>query len=176
MSNRTEFHQRATSTALLLDGATGTMLQARGVDVEHGFDLLNLTRPEVVADVHRAYLAAGADIIETNTFGSNRFRLAEHGAGERVVSINAAAVKIAKDTVGDRTDVLIAGSVGPLGVVLAPIGRVAVAEARVAFAEQIGALVDAGGDRLRRCRRWPRSKPRSPRLGPSPTICRSWSW
>lgn len=153
MSDRTEFRRRATSSAMLLDGATGTMLQARGVDVEHGFDLLNLTRPEIVADVHRAYLAAGADIIETNTFGSNRFRLAEHGAGERVVAINTAAAKIARDTVATgrvngRDDVLVAGSVGPLGVVLAPIGRVSVADAHDAFAEQIAALVAAGVDLL----------------------------
>ncbi len=113
----------------------------------HGFEGLNLTAPEIVAGAHDAYVRAGADVIETNTFGANRFRLDEHGLGERVAEVNAAAAAIAREAVAG-TDVWVAGSVGPLGVVLAPIGRVVEAEARTAFSEQIEALVGSGVDLL----------------------------
>ena len=145
MVTRAGFRERVASRPLLFDGATGTVLQSRRTGPGHGFDGLNLTAPNVVAGAHRAYVAAGVDVVETNTFGANRFRLDEHGLGDRVAEVNSAAVVIARDVVAG-TDVWVAGSVGPLGVVLAPIGRVIEADARAAFVEQIGALVAAGVD------------------------------
>ncbi|WP_040494651.1 bifunctional homocysteine S-methyltransferase/methylenetetrahydrofolate reductase [Ilumatobacter nonamiensis] len=147
MTTRAEFRARVTGRPLLFDGAMGTVLQSREAGTGHGFDGLNLTDPAVVGDAHRAYIEAGADVIETNTFGANQFRLAEHRAAGSVSEINAAGVAIARGAAGD-SGVWVAGSVGPLGVVLTPIGRVTPAEAREAFVEQIQALVDAGVDLL----------------------------
>ncbi|MGA9276663.1 homocysteine S-methyltransferase family protein, partial [Ilumatobacter sp.] len=145
---RAEFRARVADAPLLFDGATGTVLQSHGSTAGHGFDGLNLTAPDVVRSAHVAYVAAGADVIETNTFGANRFRLGEHGLDDRVVEINTTAVAIAREVASsaDASEVWVAGSVGPLGVVLTPIGRVTATEARRAFAEQIAALVAAGVD------------------------------
>jgi len=132
---------------LLADGAMGTMLHARGVAFSTCFDALNLHQPAVVAEVHRAYIDAGSDIILTNTFGANRYKLAEHGLAEQVVEINAAGVALARRVVlASFRNVTIAGDVGPLGVRLAPYGRVQRSQAREAFVMQIRALVDAGAD------------------------------
>lgn len=132
---------------LLSDGAMGTMLHARGVDFDECFDELNLTNPAVVADVHREYIEAGSQIIQTNTFGANRYKLEKHGLEDRVTEINRAAVELARRVVlASFKDVLIAGDVGPLGVRLIPFGRVQLEEARDAFREQISALVAAGVD------------------------------
>ena len=152
-SNRETFFQwlRRQPHAVVLDGAMGTMLHARGVSFDECFDALNLTRPALVADVHRAYLDAGAQILLTNTFGANRFRLAEHGLEDRVAEINRAGVELARRAVlaaFKEQEVLVAGDVGPLGVRLAPFGRVSKEEARSAFQEQIQALADAGVDLL----------------------------
>ena len=125
----------------------GTMLHARGVAFDYSFDALNLTQPAVVAETHRAYIDAGADLIVTNTFGANRYKLAQHGLAERVTEVNAAAVSLARRVVeASFMDVLIAGDVGPLGVRLAPFGRVKPEQAYAAFLEQISALVRAGVD------------------------------
>jgi methionine synthase I (cobalamin-dependent)/5,10-methylenetetrahydrofolate reductase len=145
MVTRSDFRARVASHPLLFDGATGTVLHSSRTGPGHGFDGLNLTAPDIVAGAHQAYVAAGVDVVETNTFGANRFRLDEHGLGDRVAEVNSAAVAIARDVVAG-TDVWVAGSVGPLGVVLTPIGRVVEADARAAFVEQVGALVDAGVD------------------------------
>lgn len=147
MVTRSEFRARVAARPLLFDGATGTVLQSRRPGTTHGFDALNLTAPEVVGAAHRAYVAAGADVIETNTFGANRFRLDAHRLDSTVREINTAGVAIAREAAGDSA-VWVAGSVGPLGVVLAPIGRVTATEAADAFAEQIESLVDAGVDLL----------------------------
>jgi homocysteine S-methyltransferase len=134
---------------ILVDGAMGTMLHARGADFTSCFDALNLTRPDLVGEVHRAYIEAGARIIETNTFGANRFKLAAHGLENHVPQINAAAVEVARAAADEAdTAVLVAGSVGPLGVRLAPFGRVQQTQAQEAFREQIAALVKAGVDLL----------------------------
>lgn len=126
---------------LLADGAMGTMLHTRGVGFDQCFDELNITNPSLVADVHRAYIEAGADVIMTNTFGANRYRLAEHGLEDRVKEINQAGVELLKEVVcASSRDVVIAGDVGPLGVRLAPFGRVHPDQARQAFSEQIEAL------------------------------------
>ncbi|MEN6409729.1 MAG: homocysteine S-methyltransferase family protein, partial [Anaerolineaceae bacterium] len=132
---------------LLSDGAMGTMLHARGVDFDECFDELNLTNPAVVADVHREYIEAGSQIIQTNTFGANRYKLEKHGLEDRVAEINRAAVELARRVVlASFKNVLIAGDVGPLGVRLIPFGRVQLEEARDAFREQISALVTTGVD------------------------------
>lgn len=132
---------------LLADGAMGTMLHARGVGFDKCFDELNLTNPAAVADVHREYIEAGAELIITNTFGANRYKLTKHGLQDDVTEINRAGVELAKRVVAASfKDVLIAGDVGPLGVRIAPYGRVKLEEAREAFAEQIQALANAGAD------------------------------
>lgn len=132
---------------LLADGAMGTMLHARGIGFDKCFDELNLTNPAAVAEIHREYIEAGAELIITNTFSANRYKLTKHGLQDDVVEINRAGVELAKRVVAaSYKDVLIAGDVGPLGVRIAPYGRVKLEEARAAFAEQIKALAGAGAD------------------------------
>ncbi len=125
----------------------GTMLHARGVGFDTCFDALNLTHPALVAEVHRAYIEAGAQIILSNTFGANRYKLGEHGLDTQVEQINRAGVELAQRVIAASfKDVLLAGDVGPLGVRLVPFGRVQLEQARAAFAEQIAALADADVD------------------------------
>lgn len=144
MITRDEFAARLAQGPLLLDGAFGTVLHGRGIPIDQSFDAVNLSNPALVAEIHRGYIDAGADIIETNTFGANRFKLAEHNLADKVTAINQAAVAIARRVIaGSFKDVLLAGSIGPLGVRLAPLGRVSVAEAEAAFVEQMEALATA---------------------------------
>ncbi|MCQ3937421.1 MAG: bifunctional homocysteine S-methyltransferase/methylenetetrahydrofolate reductase [Chloroflexi bacterium] len=139
--------EKLSQKTLLADGAMGTMLHARGVGFDKSFDELNLTDPAAVAEIHREYIEAGAELIITNTFGANRYKLSKHGLQDDVVEINRAGVELAKRVVAASfKDVLIAGDVGPLGVRIAPYGRVKLEEAREAFAEQIKALAEAGAD------------------------------
>jgi methionine synthase / methylenetetrahydrofolate reductase(NADPH) len=134
---------------ILSDGAMGTILNQRGERFDACFDALNLTNPGLVAEVHHAYIDAGAQIIQTNTFGANRYKLARHGLENRTADINAAGVELAHRIIlASFKPVLIAGDVGPLGVRLAPFGRVQPDEARAAFREQITALTAAGVDLL----------------------------
>lgn len=134
---------------ILADGAMGTMLNAGGVGFEQCFDALNVTDPDLVIGVHKEYIGAGAQIIQTNTFGANRFKLAHHDLSSKVREINQAGVEVARKAIQDTAkEVLIAGDVGPLGVRLAPFGRVQPEEARQVFAEQIVALCEAGADLL----------------------------
>ncbi|KAA3658887.1 MAG: bifunctional homocysteine S-methyltransferase/methylenetetrahydrofolate reductase [Chloroflexi bacterium] len=142
--NREEFRQRLAERPLLFDGAMGTMLHTKGVSVDQCFDAINLHNPAVVAEIHRGYIDAGADVIETNSFGANRYKLAEYGFQRDVKMINETAVTIARRVIESSfKPVLLAGSVGPLGVRMVPLGRVTVAEVRAAYAEQIEALVFA---------------------------------
>jgi len=133
---------------LLADGAMGTMLHARGVGFTNCFDELNLTHPAAVADIHREYIEAGAQLIITNTFGANRFKLSKHGLQDKLADINRAGVELARRAIAAsfKDGVLVAGDVGPLGVRIAPYGRIKSEEARAAFAEQIQALAEAGAD------------------------------
>ncbi len=132
---------------LLTDGAMGTMLHTRGISPQACFDGLNLTRPALVAEIHHAYIEAGAQIILTNTFSANRYKLAAHGMDMQVDAINRAGVDLARRVVAASfKDVLVAGDIGPLGVRLAPYGRVTKEQARDAFVEQATALVSAGVD------------------------------
>ncbi|MGB7134042.1 MAG: bifunctional homocysteine S-methyltransferase/methylenetetrahydrofolate reductase [Acidobacteriaceae bacterium] len=135
--------------AVLCDGAMGTSLYARGVFINRCYDELNLSQPELVRGVHEEYLQAGAEIIETNTFGANVMRLSRYGLQGRVAEINQAGVRIARQAVQQFAEkqagtAWVAGSVGPLGVHLEPLGKTSREEARAGFAEQIRALV-AGG-------------------------------
>ena len=134
---------------LLSDGAMGTMLNARGVGFDKCLDALNLSQPALVAEVHRAYIDAGSQVIQTNTFGANAYKLAAHGLQDKVAEINRAGVELARRVVSASfKEVLVAGDVGPLGVRLAPFGRVQPEQARQVFAEQIIALAEAGVDLL----------------------------
>ena len=139
--------ERLIKETLLADGAMGTMLHSRGVSFDKCFDELNLINPAAVADVHREYIESGAQIILTNTFGANRFKLSKHGLEKKTIEINKAGVELAKRIVAASfKNVLIAGDVGPLGVRLAPFGRVQPEQARAVFSEQINALCEAGAD------------------------------
>ncbi|GAC1414918.1 MAG: bifunctional homocysteine S-methyltransferase/methylenetetrahydrofolate reductase [Acidobacteriaceae bacterium] len=134
---------------VLGDGAMGTMLYARGIFINRCYDELNLSQPETVAAVHTEYLQAGAEIIETNTFGANFFRLERFGLRDKVRDINLAGIRIARQCVAQiqekqASDAFVAGAVGPLGVRLEPLGKVGLDEARAAFAEQIAALAEGG--------------------------------
>jgi methionine synthase / methylenetetrahydrofolate reductase(NADPH) len=134
---------------VLCDGAMGTMLYARGVFINRCYDELNLSQPEMVREIHAEYLQAGAEVVETNTFGGNRFRLGQHGLQDQVRAINVAGVKLARESVNQIRDkqaceAFVAGSMGPLGVRLEPLGKVGLDEAREAFEEQIRALVEGG--------------------------------
>src|SRR5262245_7828565 len=132
---------------LLADGAMGTMLYARGVPLDACFDVLNLHDPKTVQSIHREYVAAGADLLETNTFGANHFKLAVHGLEARAHEINRAGARLARDvreTMG--RDVLVLGSIGPLGKYLLPLGTLGEAEAVAAFQEQAVALLEGGVD------------------------------
>jgi methionine synthase I (cobalamin-dependent)/5,10-methylenetetrahydrofolate reductase len=135
------------ASTLVADGAMGTMLNARGISFEKCFDELNLTNPAAVAEIHREYIDAGAQIVLTNTFSANRFKLEKYGLADKLVEINRAGVELVKRVAAaSYKDVLIAGDVGPLGVRLAPYGRVHPEQARLAFAGQISALCSAGAD------------------------------
>src|SRR5215469_1652707 len=141
------------SRPVLADGAMGTVLYARGVFINRCYDELNLSDPNLILSVHEDYLQAGAEILETNTFGANRFRLARHGLAGKVAEINAEGVRLAKQAVAHLRDkqageAWVAGAVGPLGVRLEPLGKTGLDEARAAFAEQIRTLVEAGADML----------------------------
>lgn len=141
------FLQQISERTLLADGAMGTMLHARGMGFDKCFDELNLTNPAAVAEIHREYIEAGAQLIITNTFGANRFKLSKHGLQDNVKEINHNGVELAKRVVAASfKEVLVAGDVGPLGVRIAPYGRVQLEDAREAFVEQIQALADAGAD------------------------------
>jgi homocysteine S-methyltransferase len=138
---------------VLVDGAMGTTLYARGVFINRCYDELNLTDPGLILSIHEEYLQAGAEIIETNTFGANRFRLARHGLADKISEINIAGVKLARQAVEHLKDkqagaAFVAGAVGPLGVRLEPLGKTGLDEARAAFAEQISALTMEGVDLL----------------------------
>jgi methionine synthase I (cobalamin-dependent)/5,10-methylenetetrahydrofolate reductase len=152
-----KFLTRLESSAapLLSDGAMGTLLNAQGVSFNQCFDALNLTQSALVTEIHRSYIESGSDIIQTNTFGANRYKLSAYGLDAQVVEINQAGVELARQAAAQHNalpdtlrEVLVAGDVGPLGVRLAPFGRIQTDQAREAFREQIVALAQAGVDLL----------------------------
>lgn len=143
------FLSRLAQAPLLCDGATGTLLYAHGIAFEQCFDALNLEQAALVQELHEEYLRAGAEVIETNTFGANRFKLDGHGLGNRTADINAAGVRLARAAVtASGRNAFVAASVGPLGVQLAPVGGVSHQEAYDAFREQIAALASERPDAL----------------------------
>ena len=129
---------------VVFDGGVGTYLYEKGIYINTCFDELNITNPDIVSEVHRDYVTAGADVIETNTFGANRFKLAPHGLEPKVFEINLKGAQLAKAAA--RGEVLVAGSVGPLGVQIEPLGKLSYDEARDAFKEQVRGLLDGGVD------------------------------
>jgi homocysteine S-methyltransferase len=149
----TQFADIFANRSVLADGAMGTVLYSRGIFINRCYDELNLSDPGLILSIHEDYLQAGAEILETNTFGANRFRLTRHGLAEKVAEINAAGVRLARQAVDhlkdkQAADAWVAGSVGPIGVRLEPLGKTGLDEARAAFAEQISALAGAGADML----------------------------
>ena len=132
---------------VLFDGAMGTMLYQRGVFINQCYDELNIRSPDLVRDIHRAYVKAGAEILETNSFGANRLKLTQYGLEGQVTAINRAAASIAREAADAASHpVLVAGAVGPLGVRLEPYGPTSEAEARAVFREQMAALKEGGAD------------------------------
>jgi methionine synthase I (cobalamin-dependent) len=138
--SRTDLKERVRKRAFLLDGAMGTQLIARGIEVGVCNDCLNVESPDVVRDIHRAYFEAGSEAVLTNTFGANKYTLGRHGYGDRVSEINEAGARIAREAAGEDGYVL--GDIGPSGDFLEPLGD----ELQEAFAEQAKALVGGGVD------------------------------
>src|SRR5918998_4687619 len=130
---------------VLFDGAMGTMLYSKGVFINQCYDELNARSPDLVRAVHQAYIKAGAEAIETNSFGANRVKLAQYGLESQVHDLNRRAAELAREAASDAP-VLVAGAVGPLGVRLEPYGPTSVEEARAAFREQMAALKEGGAD------------------------------
>ncbi len=130
----------------MADGAMGTVLYAKGIFINRCYDELNLSSPALIRETHQEYVKAGAEIIESNTFGANRIRLASFGLAEKLQAINQSGVRIAREAARDLA--FVAGAVGPLGVRIEPLGAVSFAEVRDVFREQIQALVDTGVDLL----------------------------
>lgn len=143
------FLDRLRQGPIIGDGAMGTMLYSSGVPLDSAFDVLNLSNPELVASVHRAYIAAGAEIIETNSYGANRFKLEQLGLGNKVRQLNRVAAKLAREQreISGRS-IFVAGSVGPTLQRLPPIGHGNTEKVRAAFREQIEALLEGGVDLL----------------------------
>ena len=130
----TDFRTSLGERVLFLDGALGTEFYARGVFINRSYDELNVSNPKLVSEVHREYVSAGADLITTNTFGANRLRLQAFGLEDRMEDIVLAGVSLALDAAGDRA--MVAGSIGPTGARLAPVGRLSPGQAFRAFREQ----------------------------------------
>ncbi len=141
-----EFREEFAERVLVADGAMGTMLYAKGVFINRCFDELNVSMPDIVREVHSEYLKAGSEILETNTFGANRVRLATFGLAEKLAAVNQSGVRIAREVAGKQA--FIAGAIGPLGTHIEPLGPISYGEARAIFREQAEALLEAGVDLL----------------------------
>ena len=142
-----DFLARIKDFPVLCDGAMGTLLYAKGIFINRSYDELNLSQPDLIRGIHHEYLQAGAEIIETNTFGANSFRLGRHSLADKVRDVNKVGARLAHEA-AKSFDVWVAGSVGPLGTRIEPLGKTSFQEARAAFREQIEALVEGGVDLL----------------------------
>jgi len=140
----TPFLDALNERALVCDGAMGTVLYSRGVFINRCFDALNLQEPDMVSEVHQDYVRAGADVLETNTFGANRIKLRAFGLADRLFDINVAGARLARAAARDQ--VYVAGAIGPLGVRIEPWGRMGVDEAEALFREQVEGLLEGGVD------------------------------
>jgi methionine synthase / methylenetetrahydrofolate reductase(NADPH) len=129
---------------LVCDGAMGTMLYSKGVFINRCFDALNLTQPDVVSEVHQDYVRAGADVVETNTFGANRVKLRAFGLSDKIADINREGARLARRAANGRA--WVAGAIGPLGIRIEPWGKTGVDEAETYFREQAQALLEGGVD------------------------------
>jgi methionine synthase I (cobalamin-dependent)/5,10-methylenetetrahydrofolate reductase len=138
---------RIKQSPVLCDGAMGTLLYAKGVFINRCYDELNLSQPDLIRAIHHDYLQAGAEIIETNTFGANSFRLARHSLADKVRDMNRVGARLAREA-AKSFDVWVAGSVGPLGTRIEPLGKTSYEEARQSFRDQIAALAEGGVDLL----------------------------
>ena len=138
------FRERLQTDVIVFDGGVGTYLYEKGIFINTCFDELNLINPDIVSEVHRDYVQAGADAIETNTFGANRFKLAPYGLETRVHEVNLKGAQIARKVAGDKA--LVAGSIGPLGIQIEPLGKLSFDEAREAFREHAQGLMEGGVD------------------------------
>ncbi|MFW5870644.1 MAG: homocysteine S-methyltransferase family protein, partial [Candidatus Sumerlaeota bacterium] len=130
-------------STLIFDGAMGTLIYSRGVFINRCFEEISLSNPDLVIDIHEEYINAGAQVLETNTFGANRIKLSRHGIAENVEAINRKSVELALQA-AEKSEAMVVGSVGPCllpGQMLSPDNET---EVREAFAEQIGILADAG--------------------------------
>ncbi len=142
-----DFLTRVKQSPVLCDGAMGTLLYSKGIFINRSYDELNLSQPDLIRGIHHEYLQAGAEVVETNTFGANSFRLAGYTLAGKVRDINLAGARLAKEA-AKSFGVWVAGSVGPLGTRIEPLGKTSYDEARAAFREQIEALVEGGVDLL----------------------------
>ena len=140
------FSEALNERILVCDGAMGTMLYAKGIFINKSFDALNLSNPDLVLSVHQEYVRAGADIVETNTFGANRIKLAAFGLADKLREINVQGAGIARRAAGDRA--YVGGAIGPLGIRIEPWGKTSIEEARQYFSEQVSALLEGGVDLL----------------------------
>jgi methionine synthase I (cobalamin-dependent)/5,10-methylenetetrahydrofolate reductase len=141
---RAPFRDYLRDNIIVFDGAMGTELYARGIFINRCFDELNLSNPDLVRDVHRAYRKAGADVLETNTFGASPVKLKGHGFADRTRDINLAGATLAREIAGEEG--YVAGSIGPLGIKIEPWGPTSGEEARGAFREQARGLLEGGVD------------------------------
>ena len=142
-----DFLARLKQHPVLCDGAMGTLLYAKGIFINRSYDELNLSQPDLIRGIHHEYLQAGAEVIETNTFGANSFRLGRHSLADKVRDVNRSGARLARDA-AKSFDVWVAGSVGPLGTRIEPLGKTSYQEARDSFRQQIEALVEGGVDLL----------------------------
>src|ERR1700686_2042836 len=142
-----EFLSRIKQSPVLCDGSMGTLLYGKGIFINRAYEKPYFSEPGLISGVHHDYLQAGAEIIETNTFGANSFRLARHSLADRVRDINLAGAHVAREA-AKSFDVWVAGSIGPLGVRIEPLGKTSFEEARTAFRQQVEALVEGGVDLL----------------------------
>ena len=129
---------------LVFDGAMGTMLYSKGVYINRSYDELNLTSPDLVREVHSEYVRAGADILETNTYGASAHKLQQYGLEGSLRLINVAAARLAREAAGEHA--YVAGAIGPLGLRIEPYGPTSFEEAKEIFKEQAGALLEGGVD------------------------------
>jgi methionine synthase / methylenetetrahydrofolate reductase(NADPH) len=142
-----DFLGRLKKSPVLCDGAMGTLLYSKGIFINRCYDELNVSQPDLIRGLHHDYLQAGAEVIETNTFGGNAYRLARHSMADRVHEINLAGARVAREA-AKSFDVWVAGSVGPLGIRIEPLGKTSFEEARKAFRDQVTALIEGGVDIL----------------------------
>lgn len=138
------FEEYLKENLVLMDGAMGSLIYEKGIFIDKCYDELNLSRPELIRDIHEEYIRAGAMVIETNTYGANRFKLKSHMLHDRIEEINLKGVELAREAAGDN--IYVAGSMGPSGVEMEPFGDTSLEEVFQAYKEQTGILCKAGVD------------------------------